>query len=105
MNVRDHLAAAMLAGLLLSACTDDPPDPDATPTPTASSTPTPTETTEPAEQTAGHSFIEEWVGLQNDMLNEKRPNTPYWPPWMCHVPRVGQASRTDLWGRRLDQGR
>ena len=48
MNVR-HLAAAMLAGLLLSACTDDPPDPDATPTPTASSTPTPTETTEPPE--------------------------------------------------------
>ena len=47
MNLR-RIAVATLAGLLLSACSDDPPDPEATPTPTASSSPTPTETTEPS---------------------------------------------------------
>lgn len=69
MHLR-RIAVATLAGLLLSACSDDPPDPQATPTPTASSSPTPTETAQPSAQPqTAEDFIANWVHLQNEMLS------------------------------------
>ena len=68
MNPR-RIAVALLAGLLLTGCTDDPPpDPDAAPTPTASSRPTPTETAEPtAASESAVDFARRWVDTLNVM--------------------------------------
>jgi hypothetical protein len=64
------LAAAVTAGLALSACSDDP-EPILTPTPTetpTTTTPSPTES-ESAEPEDPKEFIRRWVDLNTELQN------------------------------------